>query len=407
MIAFTLDSFCRPQRISAVCALLVLALATGCAGTAPQPEKRSFAFWPTYPDDPHILFLASYNRNTDLEPKSSGFDQMLYGTDAAKENYLVDHPYGVALWNGRIYVCDTHSPAVVILDLRKRQIFLMAATGNNAMRSPLAITVAEDGWKYVADNTAGTISVFDQNDAFVRQFGHKDFHPVGLAVFGNRLYAADYKASHVEIFDRTSGQSVGFMGSRGLKEGQMVGPLGVAVDAQGNVYVSEVLMDRVQKFSPDGKFLGKFGQVGDQPGTFTRPKHIAVDHDGIIYVVDNAFQNVQMFDQQFRPLMFFGSPGNHPGAMDMPAGITVHEGDLDIFKDRIPGAFEPLRLIVVTNQNGNRISVYAMGQLRAGHTVEELQASKNTVPEALTTSRPSMKQGGALPPSASTMPSGQ
>jgi hypothetical protein len=155
----------------------------------------------------------------------------------------------------------------------------------------------------------------------------------------------------------------------------------------------------VQKFAPDGKFLGAFGALGDSPGTFTRPKHVAVDSEGIIYIVDAAFQNVQMFDRQFHPLLYFGSAGNHPGGMDMPAGISVHEGDLDIFTKKIPDAFQADRLILVTNQFGeNRVSVYAMGHLKPGHAVDEISGSKFTVPSG-TSNQPTTGPGAPLPES--------
>jgi len=75
----------------------------------------------------------------------------------------------------------------------------------------------------------------------------------------------------------------------------------------------------------------------------------------------------------------------------------VHEGDLDLFKATIPDAFEAERLILVTNQFGdNRVSVYAKGHLKAGHTVEELSGSRNIVPSA-TTTQPTTGPGAPLP----------
>jgi hypothetical protein len=186
------------------------------------------------------------------------------------------------------------------------------------------------------------------------------------------------------------------IGELGQKPGQLELPLGVAADADGNVYVDDIVNCRVQKFTSQGKLLGTFGSLGDNVGTFTRPKHIAVDEDGIVYVVDAAFQNVQMFDKQFHPLMFFGGSGNFPGAMVLPAGISIHDGDLDLYADKIPAAFQAMRLILVTNQFGDRVSVYAMGHLKQGHTVEELSASKGIIPEG-TTTQPTTGIGAPLP----------
>jgi hypothetical protein len=94
--------------------------------------------------------------------------------------------------------------------------------------------------------------------------------------------------------------------------------------------------------------------------------------------------------------MYFGSPGVHPGAMDMPAGISVHEGDLDIFADKIPDAFLAQRLILVTNQFGdNRVSIYAMGHLKPGKTINDLGPGNQAIPEG-TTTQPTTGIGGAV-----------
>lgn len=374
---------------------MLLALAAGCA-TSQTPDSRSFAFWPSYPEEPRILFLAAYSSSADVEPPRSKMDEILYGKQEAPPASIT-HPYGLAMWHGKIYVCDTRNSSVEILDLRKHQMQLMGTGDAGKMIKPLAIAIADDGTKYVADQQIQAIVVFDAADHYVRSFGHKDFRPVGLAVHGNELYATDFKASHIEVFDRTSGESLRIISGPGKKPGEMYGALGVAVDNDGNVYANDILNCHVQKFASDGKFMGSFGGQGDHPGTFTRPKHMAVDSDGIVYVVDGAFQNVQMFDNQFRPLLYFGSAGNHPGAMDMPAGISVHEDDLDLFADKIPDAFQALRLILVSNQFGERrVSVYAMGHLKAGHSIDELAANKDIV-QAGTSTRPTTGPGFPLP----------
>ena len=372
----------------------LLGLATGCASN--KPDSRSFAFWPSYPQEPRILFLASYSSNLDVEPPKSQMDTVLYGKQTAPP-VPITHPYGVAMWNGKIYVCDTRSTKLEVLDLRKHQMLLMGTGDTGKLVKPLAIAIADDGTKYVADNQLQSVVVFDATDRYVFSFGHKGFSPVGLAVHGNELYAADYKESRIEVYDRITGTFLRNIGGPGKKHGEMYGPLGIAVDNDGFVYVDDVINYRVQKFDPSGKYISSFGTQGDTPGTFSRPKHLAVDSEGIIYVVDAAFQNVQMFDKQYGVLLYFGAAGTHPGAMDMPAGISVHEGDLDIFADKIPAAFAADRLILVTNQFGdNRVSVYARGHLKAGHSIEELSGSRNLGPSG-TTTQPTTGPGAPLP----------
>ncbi|HWB55271.1 MAG TPA: hypothetical protein VG722_13800, partial [Tepidisphaeraceae bacterium] len=350
------------------------------------PVAKSFAFWPPFPDQPHVLSLRSYTLNTDVEPAKGNLDNLLYGS-APRDKAMIDHPYGVAMWDGRIYICDTQSPLIEILDLRKHQMRLMGAVQAGKLMKPVAIAISGDGYKYVADDVVGAIAVFDPNDRMVGQIGHERLRPVGIAVYGDNLYVADYSKNHIEVFDRKTGKTLRYIGTPGIKKGQLVGPLGVAVDREGNVYVDDVVGCRVQKFSPDGQCLGSFGTRGDRPGDFVRPKHLAVDSDGRIYVVDAAFANVQIFNSKFQSLMYFGTAGTHPGAMEMPAGICIDENpqDVNLFTDYIPDAFQTQRLIVVTNQFGDhKVSVYAEGQLKPGHRLEELSGSKGIVPNQMT-----------------------
>jgi len=379
----------------AISVSLLLGLAGGCTQQVSAPQKH-YSFWPPFPQDPRILFLASYSANTDIEPPKTKLDEIIYGKDP-QSLAMISNPYGVAMWNGRIYVCDTRNPAIEILDLRKHEMQLMSAPEAGKLGKPVAIAIAADGNKYVADVQIGAIAVFDASDHFIRQIGHEDFKPVGVAVYGRELYVTDHKANHVEVFDRFSGASLRTIGGFGQKPGQMVGPLGIATDDQGNIYVDDIINCRVQKFAPDGKFLGAFGSLGDHPGTFTRPKHLAVDHDGVIYVVDAAFQNVQMFDSKFRALLFFGNPGDYPGSMDLPAGISLHDSDLDLFADRIPDAFEAQHLILVTNQFGDhKVSVYALGHLKQGRTINDIAGSNGVVSQG-TTTQPATGVGAPLP----------
>ncbi|MGD0463862.1 MAG: hypothetical protein ABSB74_15350 [Tepidisphaeraceae bacterium] len=389
------NPFPAARAALAISFFVLMALANGCTHQASEPQTP-YSFWPPFPQEPRILFLASYSASTDIEPPKTKWDEIIYGKDPQAQA-MISNPYGVAMWNGRIYVCDTRNPAIEILDLRKHQMQMMTAGEVGKMGKPVAIAIAPDGNKYVADVQVGAIAVFDASDHFVRQIGHEDFRPGGLAVHGNELYVTDHKANHVEVFDRFSGKSLRIIGGFGQKPGQMVGPLGIATDDQGNIYVDDIINCRVQKFAPDGKLLGMFGSLGDHPGTFTRPKHIAVDHDGVIYVVDAAFQNVQMFDSQFKALLFFGNNGDYPGSMDLPAGICLHDGDLDLFADRIPDAFQAQYLVLVTNQASNhKVSVYAFGHLKQGRTINDIAGSKGVVSQG-TATQPATGVGAPLP----------
>jgi hypothetical protein len=233
---------------------------------------------------------------------------------------------------------------------------------------------------YVSDLQRGVIFVFDAEERHVTTLGYEGLKPTGLAVRGDELYVADFSTLSVPVLDRHTGTKLRTIGEMGGQDGQFVRPLGVDVDAEGNVWVVDVIKCRLQKFDPKGRLLQATGQIGDTAGSFVRPKNIAVDSEGIVYVVDAAFDNVQMFNEEGRVLMFFGSEGRHPGSMNLPAGICVNEGDLDLFEPYVHPAFEPRRIIVVTNQFGpQKVAVYAMGDLREGATVRDIASEAEPI----------------------------
>ena len=62
----------------------------------------------------------------------------------------------------------------------------------------------------------------------------------------------------------------------------------VAFDAEGNIYVTDTGDTRVQKFAPDRTFLLSWGSTGPDDGQFRTPSGIAVGANGTVYVSDEG-----------------------------------------------------------------------------------------------------------------------
>jgi len=71
----------------------------------------------------------------------------------------------------------------------------------------------------------------------------------------------------------------------------------VAVDSAGNVYLSDNINHRIQKFTSEGVFITKWGSNGTGDGQFNNPTGVAVDSVGNIYVVDRNNHRTQKFAQ--------------------------------------------------------------------------------------------------------------
>jgi peptidylamidoglycolate lyase len=76
-------------------------------------------------------------------------------------------------------------------------------------------------------------------------------------------------------------------------------PTDVAVTDDGSFYVSDGYGNsRVIKFSKDGKYLFEWGKFGDKQGEFNIPHGIDLDNEGNVYVADRENNRIQKFDGQ-------------------------------------------------------------------------------------------------------------
>jgi DNA-binding beta-propeller fold protein YncE len=85
-------------------------------------------------------------------------------------------------------------------------------------------------------------------------------------------------------------------GSYGTENGQFEEPVGIAVDSSNSVYVSELQMNRVQKFDANGVYLTQWGSTGTGNSQFNDPFCVAVDSSGSVYGSDLLLNRIQKFD---------------------------------------------------------------------------------------------------------------
>jgi DNA-binding beta-propeller fold protein YncE len=191
----------------------------------------------------------------------------------------------------------------------------------------------------VVDGAIHHVLVFDAKHKLVASFGESELKdPCGVAIdVENRLvYVADTGLDQVLVYDADSYKLLRKIGTTGKDHtltdpGNFSKPTNVAVDKDGNLYVTDTLNDRVEVFDADGGFIRAFGKNGDGAGEFARPKGIAIDSDGHVWVADAMLNRVQVFTPEGQILMGFGGFGILPGQFQALTGMAFDRKNSRIF----------------------------------------------------------------------------
>lgn len=155
--------------------------------------------------------------------------------------------------------------------------------------------------------------------------------PRGVAVAADgSIYVADSRNHRIQHL-APDGTVLQVWGTFGETKGAIVPPpgtfnepWGVAVGKDGSVYVTDTWNHRVQKFTADGKFLLTWGSFSQdpKPEAFWGPRGVAVDAQGRVYVVDTGNKRIAIFGPNGEPISYFGSAGMDVGQFDEQVAIA-------------------------------------------------------------------------------------
>lgn len=376
MLVSVLNSLRRGMKFRPLLAMLAAtAWLAGCAAQTTRTAEP--VFFPPPPDLPRLQFLMGIADSRDVEGRKSGFSLFSLGDEEEEKIKYIVKPYGIAVKGSTIYVSDTKTAQVVVMDLSQKTFKLLKGNfGPGKLKKPINLATDVEGNLYVADVDRKEVLMYDPAGNFLMAFGKElEMKPVDVGADGDFLYVLDINNSEMKVLNRQTGKLLGTIGKgSSIPEENMSLPTNMTVDAKGFVYSTNTTTGKVLKLDRDGHLLTSFGKMGDGFGQFGRPKGIAVDDENRIYVVDAAHQNVQVFSDTGRLLMFFGDPGLPTGSLNIPAGIAITRDNLEYFQKLADPSFQVEQLIFVTNQAGDpKVSIYGMGRKKGADYEKAVQ----------------------------------
>lgn len=194
-------------------------------------------------------------------------------------------------------------------------------SGDGELWQPGGIVLGPGDRLTVADQCNHRVQVFTKTGKFLGKWGSHGSkpgqfggpEPAGSRFAGPHFLARDSKGrfyttegvlGRVQQFT-PDGKPLCAWGSKGDEPGgfgafktnyaSTFGPIGIMVDKRDRVWVSS-LNDRVQCFTPEGKFLFGIGGKGSELGKLARPHGMAVDSKGHFYIADAGNERIQKFE---------------------------------------------------------------------------------------------------------------
>jgi DNA-binding beta-propeller fold protein YncE len=229
----------------------------------------------------------------------------------------------------RVIISDPDRRAVHVFDPKGKTSFSILGGQGRRLQLPAGVAVDAQDNIYIADSERGMVLVYSQDGQFVHYIGKSRGEnmyerPTGIAIDRNagRLYLADTPRNLVFILDLQGNVLKGVGKDRnGNGSGEFVAPTQIAVSDHG-IVVLDTEQSRIQVLDLDGNRTGRYLVITDAG----RDNGLAVDRDGNIYISYAARSIIGIYKSDGTPMGTFGQSGSRIGEFLVPSGLWVDAG---------------------------------------------------------------------------------
>ncbi|HET9532192.1 MAG TPA: hypothetical protein VFQ92_17665, partial [Blastocatellia bacterium] len=250
-------------------------------------------------DDEGNIYIAAFLAKRVFKIDTDGILTVVAGTGEAASSgdggpaarAPLNGPSAVAFAGGLLYIAEQLGDRIRVVDQSGR-INTFAGTG----RSPV---VGNGHTEKIKDRVKAREAVIEQ--------------PAGLAVRDGEVYFTEFAGNRVRKVDRNgvvrfvagTGQRASNGDGGPATKAALQGPTGLAFDRRGNLYVSEVFSARVRRIDTKGKIttiagLGKPGEFEEgaraRRASLRWPHGLAVDAEGNLFIADFSASRIYVID---------------------------------------------------------------------------------------------------------------
>lgn len=196
--------------------------------------------------------------------------------------------------SGEVVVPDSNNHRIQVFDAQGGYLRHWGSKGDGPgqFNEPHAAVCAPDGTIFVLDSWNGRVQSFSPDGRLIAILNTEGgmFGPRAMALKSGLLYIVDSGHAQIVVMD-TSGSVQNIFGERGSGAAQFLEPVGIAVDSQNRIWVSDSGNNRLQLLTSEGALVRQVSVPGWSGGTL-KEAYLETDRDDNLYLADPVSGNL-------------------------------------------------------------------------------------------------------------------